>query len=342
MEKVVYILGAGFSAPLGLPVMNNFLVKSKDMYYENQIKYKHFGNVFDTIKDLSITKNFYDTDLFNIEEILSIIEMNGHLKGQKIKQHFLEYIKDVIEYYTPSLKPYGEGMPGNWDEFIFGKDGKWRLYGHFISSMLNVSFREVIDNDYGRNRRYHVCEPLGESNFKYSIITLNYDIIPESVISFISTNYNNENIDIDIAKLHGCIQLGNIVPPTWNKGGHKGIIPAWKKAHELLSDANHIRVIGYSLPTSDSYVKYLLKSAAIDSKHLKSFDVLCSDPDGAVRERYSQFVNFKYFRFKNTTTEAYLDAVHQTHRDGRHTGSGDTVILRSPEQVHSAIYSRKD
>lgn len=25
MEKVAYILGAGFSAPLGLPVMSNFL-----------------------------------------------------------------------------------------------------------------------------------------------------------------------------------------------------------------------------------------------------------------------------------------------------------------------------
>jgi hypothetical protein len=30
IEKVTYILGAGFSAPLGLPVMGDFLLKSKD------------------------------------------------------------------------------------------------------------------------------------------------------------------------------------------------------------------------------------------------------------------------------------------------------------------------
>ncbi|WP_175406349.1 hypothetical protein [Bacillus sp. FJAT-27264] len=29
MEKVVYILGAGFSAPLGIPVMSNFIMKAK-------------------------------------------------------------------------------------------------------------------------------------------------------------------------------------------------------------------------------------------------------------------------------------------------------------------------
>jgi len=34
MDKVVYFLGAGFSAPLGLPVTSNFIVKSKDMYAE--------------------------------------------------------------------------------------------------------------------------------------------------------------------------------------------------------------------------------------------------------------------------------------------------------------------
>ena len=31
-DRGVYIVGAGFSAPLGLPVMSNFLMKSKDMY----------------------------------------------------------------------------------------------------------------------------------------------------------------------------------------------------------------------------------------------------------------------------------------------------------------------
>ena len=66
-------LGAGFSAPLGLPVMSNFLVKSKDMYFGDPVTYRQFDTVFKTIEELSIIKNYFKADLFNIEEILSIV-----------------------------------------------------------------------------------------------------------------------------------------------------------------------------------------------------------------------------------------------------------------------------
>ena len=36
MEKITYVLGAGFSAPLGIPVMRDFLTKSKDLYFPTQ------------------------------------------------------------------------------------------------------------------------------------------------------------------------------------------------------------------------------------------------------------------------------------------------------------------
>ena len=32
MNRVVYVLGAGFSAPLGIPIVRSFLEKSKDLY----------------------------------------------------------------------------------------------------------------------------------------------------------------------------------------------------------------------------------------------------------------------------------------------------------------------
>lgn len=41
-DKVVYLFGAGFSAPLGLPVMSNFLMKSKDLYVSDPERYRTF------------------------------------------------------------------------------------------------------------------------------------------------------------------------------------------------------------------------------------------------------------------------------------------------------------
>ena len=45
-------MGAGFSAPAGLPVMSNFLLKSKDLYFKDQTRYKHFEEVFKKIDQL--------------------------------------------------------------------------------------------------------------------------------------------------------------------------------------------------------------------------------------------------------------------------------------------------
>ena len=55
MEKVCYILGAGFSAPLGLPVMTNFLARAKDLYAQEPERFEYFQDVFDLIKDMHVS-----------------------------------------------------------------------------------------------------------------------------------------------------------------------------------------------------------------------------------------------------------------------------------------------
>jgi hypothetical protein len=56
MTKVVYLVGAGFSAPLGLPVMRDFVVKSKDMLASHPKEFGHFENIFALIKDMNAAK----------------------------------------------------------------------------------------------------------------------------------------------------------------------------------------------------------------------------------------------------------------------------------------------
>ena len=69
MENIVYILGAGFSAPIGLPVMNNFIDKSKDMYfnYNDGGNFNYFEDIFKMIKDIAFLKNYINSNLFNID-----------------------------------------------------------------------------------------------------------------------------------------------------------------------------------------------------------------------------------------------------------------------------------
>ena len=97
MNKILYILGAGFSAPLGIPTMRNFMYLSKDLYFLDPNEYKYFNNIYGLIEKFHKSKNYIECDLFNIEEVLSIIDMQSYVIDNKIKVNFQNFIADVIK-----------------------------------------------------------------------------------------------------------------------------------------------------------------------------------------------------------------------------------------------------
>jgi len=361
-EKVVYILGAGFSAPLGIPVMNNFLERSKDMFAENPESYSYFEEVFSTIKEFSFVKNYYSADLFNIEEILSILEMRDNLSHARKKSSFKRYIVDVVTHHTPNI--LGISQPSNdWLGSIFGGSNPVRDYGIFISCLLNLEFYIYP----GRTKHDTVSKSTIQNT--YSVVTLNYDLVIEYLCELINGHTDKESLKgeflgfldddsdnciLDYAKLHGSIDSKNIIAPTWNKGiQSKEIKSIWSLAYKVISEANYIRIIGYSLPTTDSYVKFLLKSAVIKSNNLKRIDVICLDEDNTVVERYNEFIarDFNNFRFKNKNVMEYLSMVLESNDylepppdpDTNPEGSNIKIAtLKNLEYVHERFMKQEE
>jgi hypothetical protein len=333
MEKVVYILGAGFSAPLGLPLMHNFIKKSKDMFFENQTNYAHFNEIYDLIKAISYLKNYLNSDLTNIEEILSIMEMNYYIDDKDdLVDKYKKYLKDVIAYYTPAIE-LDEVVfnTGNWEDFIFNRN--YQSYGHFISAMFNIEFKRVNLTD---GRKIVDFSIVPKSN-NYSIITLNYDLVIESIVNFINENFGtkqsisiNNDSDVNtlyISKLHGSLNA-DIIPPTWNKRHPHYLREYWKRAHVLIRDANYIRILGYSLPLSDNYVKYLFANALKDSKHLKNIDVICKDSDGSTEKRYKDLFIFPKLKYSNSDITTYIGGnkfIRENHREKTFLFSSDIL-----------------
>jgi len=309
-EKVVYILGAGFSAQFGLPVMSNFLEKSKDMYAIkdsrnfNGNKIDFFGDVYQEIDKLRRCKDFYASDMTNIEEILSLFEM-GKMLGVESKQQidFQNFIAEVIKYHTPS--EFDDS------EIDFAPLQK------FIKNL----FRVGSITGYG-NTHYNSELPF------YAILTFNYDMLLENALSNYrqkkSENYSAQFIEeknfsngkLPYIKLHGAVSdPQTIVTPTWKKAFGDNEASNWKNAGDILSEANHIRIIGYSLPITDSYLKYFLKWGAAHEQNLKSIDVICLDDEQhSVENRYREFIHNK-LNFYNKSTSDYLDAVHDGIED---------------------------
>lgn len=304
MERVVYILGAGFSAPLGIPVVRDFLTRAKDLYFEDRSAYSHFAEVFEAIKQLANVKNYLDSDLFDLEEVFSIIEMQRQLDGSG--PDFDKFIADVVKASTPKLPHVTDSH-----NLLMNQHDEWGYYAQFA---LELAGWKVT-----KSAHPFVCERV-ERNVCYDVLSLNYDRALELPLDFIRRGSQSighslfkrpgspeDLATLSILKLHGDAYDGSVVPPTWDKSLRADAIKAqWQEAFRLLSVANYVRVIGYSFPMTDTYFRYFLKAALSKTEHLKALDVLTSDPDGLVKERCSQIFAFKFMRFLNSDIHSYM------------------------------------
>jgi hypothetical protein len=349
MERITYLLGAGFSAPLGLPVMSNFIEKSKDLYFDNTEKYQHFEKVLDTIRDLSHIKNYCNVDLTNIEEILSILEMHNYVANissqnkekQTAQEDFKKYLIDVINGFTNIGNYQTQYVNENMIDSLFGTTREHVLYAAFISQLFNFKYTKIGDDEkkYGLSRI--------PSDIKYSIITLNYDLVLETILErlgkcfvcpkefiFEKYEYNSTWENPHLIKLHGCAGSGNIIPPTWAKGtnNNREIRKVWNNGYQVLRDSTQIRIIGYSLPISDAYIKYLLKAALMENKRLKKIDVILLDPTGLAQKRYDNFIDFHKYEFKDRNLLEYFDKIRHVY-DRTKFGANE-VSMNVLEYVH--------
>lgn len=196
----------------------------------------------------------------------------------------------------------------------------------------------------------------------YSVVTLNYDLVLERfaihiasrasgdsrLVTFSREDKADSGLPIFLAKLHGSADdPANIIPPTWNKVLDGRTVGQWKLAHKLLENANQIRIIGYSLPETDSYIKYLLKSAVVKAKNLKRIDVLRRhDYEDLTVKRYKEFVrrgphlNFPTSDPPITTTEQYLDRVRQAMK--MRDGNAIVDFRNAIEEAHFSIFPKLD
>ncbi len=322
MERVTYILGAGFSAPAGLPVMANFVSKAKDLYFSDPEKFRYFKRVFNHIDDMSKIKNYFDSDLFNIEEVLSILETERQTRNAtQDSEEFISFICDVVNQYTPNIDTFKPNFAANWDDLVFGRSEPQKLYSRFFSSLFELKLHYQRDSLPVRGSLPVRVEPY-TGNVTYSAITLNYDLLPErfeqimaeffqqgETIFFEREKWEVNNRRPCLVKLHGSADKGDIIPPTWAKSASSEIRKSWQFARQILENSNHIRIIGYSLPITDSYITYLLKLSMLKNQHLKSIDVMCLDQAGEVKNRYDNFITFNNYRFFNVDVLDYFRAL---------------------------------
>jgi hypothetical protein len=83
-----------------------------------------------------------------------------------------------------------------------------------------------------------------------------------------------------------------IVPPTWNKADyHQALTTVWANAAKHLSEAAYIFVIGYSLPSTDSFFRHLYALGSVGTAPLRAFWVCNPErTDGPVDTRFQEIL----------------------------------------------------
>jgi hypothetical protein len=80
-----------------------------------------------------------------------------------------------------------------------------------------------------------------------------------------------------------------IVPPTWSKSEHySAISPVWRRAAQRLGEAENIFIIGYSLPDTDHFFRYLYALGTMGPSRVERLYVF--NPDRTTDQRYQQLL----------------------------------------------------
>jgi NAD-dependent SIR2 family protein deacetylase len=175
-RRNVFILGAGFSAGAGAPLISNFLDTARELY-ENpgspltESERNSFRQVFHYRFDLDIAKAKLRIDLDNIEDLFGLLDMQCQLADSKsdpvleIRQRLLHLIVKTLECSITNpreshiaIGARSENGSEIWDGY------RADIYEHFL---------RLISGDLLANER----RGLDGEVVLDSIITLNYDLI---------------------------------------------------------------------------------------------------------------------------------------------------------------------
>lgn len=286
MINKTLFLGAGFSAPLGIPTMSTFIETSKDLYETDPQKYESFTNVYKIIRELYYINFNMEMDLRNIEIVFSLIEMTNYLSSTTLSlPEFEDFIKKVIIGSSPKISLDREYLHKNLrGEHVYLLENRTQdLYLKLFIKLMGIELEILNRND----QIYTSVSENLTNTVNVNIVTLNYDTLVEEFNKTIeSYSLEKQKIrKIPLAKLHGSIN-GSIVPPTWNKSGNEFIKDAWQNAYNMLSTSHEIIFLGYSLPESDAYIKYLLASSMKNNENIKKIKVYNIDFNKNTKARY--------------------------------------------------------
>jgi hypothetical protein len=306
----VYILGAGFSRPAGLPLMMDFLAAMRSAHRRlsgdpsRKAECDAIAEVLRFRLRAAAASHRIPLDVENIETLFSLASVHSPSPLEEALPLAIAATLDAAPrggLERVNIGPHsGERaevpLPRSWQ----GQEGRAvtpnaPLY-EFYAAILSGAFRT--------NRP------------RSTFVSFNYDTILEDALQAIEIptdfGFGSDSVQwasqrcpgnapggVAVLKLHGSVSWGRglglkptiypdyktlrlandrpaIVPPTWKKVFGSALGSVWERAIREISIATRLVFIGFSFPSTDLHVRYLLGAAFMDNISLQ--EVLVIDP----------------------------------------------------------------
>ena len=217
----VYILGAGFSADRGLPLVKNFMFQMRDAYdwlclQNRNVEAQSIAEVLKFRKDAASAAYRVKIDLENIEELFSLV--SASTESKVLSNSIRIAIAATLDYCSQITKPHG----------YFQLDHDKTT----LPTLDKLGYR--VANDHNNTIRYHLppyefylSAMLGwqsDAKAENTIISFNYDTVVEETltklergfsygfsskaVNYESSQFGRNNDRLKLLKLHGSVNWG--------------------------------------------------------------------------------------------------------------------------------------
>ena len=314
MAKTVFIFGAGASAKSGAPVMATFLKAAEDLYYSGTLGQEqvHFDRVFKALVGLRQVHSKARLDTDNIEEIYTAFEMGKLL--QKLPGTDIEKIDELIASLqrvialtierTQKFKSTGgHKVPEPYEKLApilqslrANKEAKpyALLTFNYDLALESLCAMENTKYDYCLNGE---CE-AGKVPLLKLHGSLNWHANGAEIqcVDFKDLNpFWPAGQESQYLSVLPCLSLKRadstpfIVPPALAKTeGQAKIGKVWRVAAQELSEAERIVVIGYSIPSTDTFFRHLFALGTVGDRSLRT--AVMVNNDGPAQARFKQLL----------------------------------------------------
>lgn len=343
-SRTVFIFGAGASHEAGAPLMNNFLQVAQDLRRSGRVQDvdSHFRLV-DEARSLLAHSHSKSTgvDIDNLETVFSAFELArmvgtlGDMKKEDLKQlphayriviartleetldfqntqrgilapePYVRFANALVDLQSerkpiPTLISFNYDLGLDWALMKAGFNINYGFaQGRPIASVNLFKLHGSINWVYSERDKCPEHWDLRDANaHQQNFLYETSDIVRYRLSPNLNLFRQSEN---------GEPTLPLIIPPTFNKGAENSYLnQVWSSAAEALKEAENIIVIGYSLPETDQFFKYLYSIGTIGRSIIRKFWVI--DPSEISHERFQSLlgpaVKGKYLKTVKTFGQA--------------------------------------